>query len=240
VRMLLKRNFYRAVQWGREQKQRWSVAPEQEVIYRDLFVRLLAERGMKDEYFPVNSAANFSLLYLITRTVIELKVQRVIELGAGQSSILLDRLNHTCHPIDITTVEHDENWVSELQPRVSHKLTHVPLRERKVAGQNVNGYSFDTGSLPQDVDLIVVDGPPASPRTGRYSRLPALELLDLLRPDGGIIIIDDAERPGEAYLTSLFVQELSRRKLKIFRSRTNAAKRQEVIAYGTKSAAAFF
>jgi predicted O-methyltransferase YrrM len=238
--MVLKRNVYRALQWSREQKRRWSVAPEQEIIYRDLFIRLLAERDMKDEYFPVNSAANYSLLYLIARAVIELKVEKIIELGAGQSSILLDRLNQTCHPIEITTVEHDENWLSELQPRVSHRLIHVPLRERKVAGQNVNGYFFDVASLPQDVDLIVVDGPPASPKTGRYNRLPALELVDLLRPDGGIIIIDDAERPGEAYLTSLFVQELSRRKLKISQSRTNAAKRQEIIAYGTKFAAACF
>jgi hypothetical protein len=188
----------------------------------------------------VNSAANYGLLYLIARTVIELKVVKIIELGAGQSTILLDRLNKKCHPLEITTVEHDEHWLTEMQLRVTHKLFHVPLEKRKVAGQHVRGYAFGRMSLPKDTELLIVDGPPATIKAGRYNRLPAIELVDLLRPDGGIVIIDDAERPGENYLASLFAQELNRRKFQILQARTNAAKRQEVIAYGSKFSAAFF
>jgi hypothetical protein len=152
----------------------------------------------------------------------------------------LDRLTKKCHPLEITTVEHDERWLTEIQLRVAHKLFHVPLEKRKVAGQHVSGYAFGNMLLPKDTELLIVDGPPATIRDGRYNRLAAIELVDLLCPDGGIVIVDDAERPGENYLASLFARELSRRKFQISQSRTNAAKRQEVIAYGSKFSAAFF
>lgn len=241
MRLMLKRGVYSALHWGREQRRRWCVSPEQEVIYRDVFVQLLEQHGMRDEYLPVKSAANYSLLYLIARTVTELRIHRVLELGAGQSSILLDRLKQACgHPREITTLEHDARWLTALQPRVSHTLTHVPLKKRKAWGQMTEGYDFSQISLAGTFDLIIIDGPQAATRESRYNRLPALELTELLPPDGAVVIVDDAERPGEAYLTSLLMKKMRTGDRELIRSATNAAKRQELIAYGTKYAAGFF
>lgn len=241
MRSFLKRSATRIAHWGREQRHRLCVSPEQEIVYRSIFIRMLADHGLKDEYIPVKNAANHSLLYLIARTVTALKVERVLELGAGETTVLLDRLRTACgHPQTIVTVEHDETWLAMVQQRVAHRLLHAPLKTRTIGGRAVAGYDFKAVAIEGPFDLLVVDGPRADDRRGRYNRLGALELVDALQPAGGAIIVDDAERPGEAYLASLMFDELQARGRKPARSLTNAAKRQEVIAYGSKHAAVFF
>jgi hypothetical protein len=241
VKPFLKRSVTQIAHWAREQRHRLCVAPEQEIVYRGILLRLLAGHGLKDEYTPVKNAANHSLLYLIARIVTELKVDRVLELGAGETTVLLDRLKAACgHPQTVVTVEHDETWVGIVQQRVAHKLLLAPLRSRAIGGREAAAYDFNVVAAAGQFDLLVVDGPRADDRRGRYNRLGALDLIDMLPPDGAAIVIDDAERPGESYLASLMFDALAARGLRPARSQTNAAKRQEVIAYGSKRAAVYF
>src|SRR5690348_10090169 len=85
-----------------------TTKPAMEVVYRELFLRDLSRLGLEDLYYPVGSAANHSLLYLIARSFIELPIRNALEMGAGQSSILLSQLNERLKKeATITTVEHD-------------------------------------------------------------------------------------------------------------------------------------
>ena len=111
---------------------------------------------------------------------------------------------------------------------------------RAIGGREAAAYDFNVVAAAGQFDLLVVDGPRADDRRGRYNRLGALDLIDMLPPDGAAIVIDDAERPGESYLASLMFDALAARGLRPARSQTNAAKRQEVIAYGSKRAAVYF
>ena len=65
-------------------------------------------------------------------------------------------------------------------------------------------------SLPRrGVDLLLVDGPPASPGTTfDRSRYPALPLLADRLATGASMILDDAERPGEAWVLERWQREL--------------------------------
>ena len=241
MKPFLKRSAIQVAHWAREQRHRLCVAPEQEIVYRNIFLRLLADRGLKDEYIPVKNAANHSLLYLIARIVTELKVDRALELGAGETTVLLDRLKAAGgHPRTVVTVEQDETWLAIVQQRVAHKLLLAPLKTRTVGGREAAAYDFNIVAAAGQFDLLVVDGPRADDRRGRYNRLGALELVGMLPPEGAAIVIDDAERPGEAYLAALMFDALEARGLQPARSQTNAAKRQEVIAYGSKRAAVYF
>jgi len=52
-------------------------------------------------------------------------------------------------------------------------------------------------SLPQHIDLLLIDGPPAFEPHLKLSRYPALPALaDRLTPDA-TVILDDIDRPGE-------------------------------------------
>src|SRR5215469_14551483 len=61
--------------------------------------------------FPVESAANYSLLYVILRAYLELPISRVLEIGSGQTSLLLDSLSKSeRRSLSVLTIEHDKHW----------------------------------------------------------------------------------------------------------------------------------
>jgi predicted O-methyltransferase YrrM len=240
VKLAIKRTTLELVQRLRELREQFSTRPELEIVYRDLFRQVLDREGVADTFFPVRGAANYSLMYLVARIVTELRPDRIVELGAGQSTLLIDKLAGGLGPAaKITTLEHDADWVAHIGGSVRHPVLHSGLRRRAVAGIDVAGYEF--GELPAGpVQFLIVDGPPAKGAATRYARLAALELAERLDPAGFVIVIDDAERPGEAMLGSLLERELRGRGVALRRSRTNALKRQEVIGAGRFIGATYF
>jgi hypothetical protein len=65
-------------------RQRVLTAPSLEAVYRDLFIRDLAAIGVNDAFYPVGSAANHSLLYLVLRCVRELGIRKVSTSARGR------------------------------------------------------------------------------------------------------------------------------------------------------------
>src|SRR5262245_35494224 len=88
------------------------------VIYRDLFVRELQRLGIEDRFFPVGPAANHGLLYLVLRCYLEFPALRILDVGAGQTSLLLDALHRRLGKGEIITLEHDAGWAQRIAPQV--------------------------------------------------------------------------------------------------------------------------
>lgn len=55
-------------------------------------------------------------------------------------------------------------------------------------------YDITRIDLPISIAAVVCDGPPSMTRGGRYGLLPVLRS----RLGGAVILLDDADRPGEA------------------------------------------
>lgn len=219
-----------------------STKPAMEVVYRELFLRDLARLGLEDLYYPVGSAANHSLMYLIARSFIELPVSNVLEMGAGQSSILLSQLND-CLKRDakITTVEHDPLWADRIQRQVRHHVNTAPLVPKSIAGHNIRHYGgeyFDPSTL---YDFVLVDGPPAHGKQEMaLNRLGALELLEKNLAPSFVLIVDDAERRGEEMLVGLIRKRLREDGRDFKEAAIMAAKQQHVFAAGQFVSAVFF
>jgi hypothetical protein len=174
-----------------------------ESVYRDIFVRDLASIGLADTYYPVGGAANHSLLYLLLRTLREFAPANVLELGAGQSTLLIHAVNEALKlGMDVTTVEHDAGWAAHTQPLVSHRVVHAPLTPATVDGKSIEYYA--TSFLPpgKRFSLVLVDGPPAYSESLSFARLGCLDFLPDVLADDFMLIIDDAERAAEAYLVA--------------------------------------
>lgn len=138
-------------------------------------------------FYPIGGAANYSLLYVLLRANTELPVGNVIELGIGQSTLLLDALGAAG-----VSVEHDEKWVEILQSKVSRrKIAHAPLTRASVHGRDTQVYSIEPG---MKANLVLIDGPQGKPR---FSRWGALKLLDEVLEDDFLVIVDDVDRRGE-------------------------------------------
>ena len=132
--------------------------------------------------------------------------QTIVECGSGLSTIVLARLLARIGKGELHAIEHDADWAALGRRRLAAErlggvasVIEAPLRNDPIADPGCRWYdprSLD--ALPRGIDLLLVDGPPASPEAGLGgSRYPALpRLADRLAP-GAAIVLDDADRAGE-------------------------------------------
>jgi predicted O-methyltransferase YrrM len=188
---------YRLNRW------RWAlgtVAPA-ELFYQQLFDAAVARSGLAvPPLYPVGNAANAGLLYVIFRLLEEFRGLDVLELGAGQSTLLLDALARAGRLGSLLTLEHDPAWAARLGAKVAHEVRHAPLRSATVEGFAADQYDAD---LHRRFDLVLVDGPVG---TARRSRWGALGLLQAHLADEFVVVFDDAERPGERETIARFLE----------------------------------
>ena len=169
-----------------------SAMYSQELLYERLFSNALNRLHLHNLYNPTGGASTFSLMYLLLRAVTELPVRRVVELGCGQTTLLLDAVRQL-RQLEIITLEHDREWAQLIQKQVKHDVTCVDLIERSVQGRKTQVYDSDAG-LDASPDLLLVDGPKGSRRRSRWA---ALQWIERGLGDDFIIVFDDAERRGE-------------------------------------------
>jgi predicted O-methyltransferase YrrM len=181
----------------------------QELFYQNMFHHAAAASGLTlPALFPVQSAANYSLLYTILRAVTDLPVRSVLEIGAGQSTLVLDALAQRNPELAVTTVETDPSWAQRIGSRVSHAVQSIPLARKSLYGRETLAYTDLSVLGDRRYDLIVVDGPMG---TKRHSRWAALEVLERCLGEQFLVIFDDAGRRGESDTICEFMRRSSAR-----------------------------
>ena len=220
---------------------RFPLLHSMESVYQRLVQRDLAKLGIEDDFYPVAGAANYGLLYLIVRLAKELPLKQVVELGAGESTRLLDALarNGTLSA-KIVTIEHNDEWAARIEGNVRHDVICTGLMERAFDGVSFRGYDFSAVPLPGNIELLIVDGPPASTEQNRFARLGAVDLLALLNSEAFVVVLDDTERSGEMLLIDKIESELHRRGKKFAKGQIISSKRQTIFAGGAYERAAYF
>lgn len=218
-----------------------DVRPEQEAVYQAIFDRDLMMLSIPNRFYPLNSAANYSLLYLLLRSAQELDIQSLVELGAGQTSILIESLSQKgLLKGQKLTIEHDDGWAERIGSAVTHSVVSVPLAGRNDAPRLYEGYDLSSIAVPAKIDFLIIDGPPAFGSRRTFARLGALPLLEFLDRDGYAIIIDDAEREGERLLVERVHAFLSKRGDQFRKVEIRGIKKQAIFASGRMQAAAFY
>lgn len=219
----------------------YQLEPAMEGVFRDIFLRDLRQMQLEDRYYPVSGAANHSLLYLLLRTIREFAPHRVLELGAGQTTMLLDAVNATMsQPMEVTTVEHDAAWAAQVQQTVSHRVVVAPLAPTTIAGKSIDYYT--AGFLPagQRFNLVLIDGPAAQTKGAKFSRIGCLDFLPDALADDFMLIIDDAEREGEAYLVAKLAECFRIEAREVHQASVAARKVQTWFCGGAFASAQFF
>lgn len=204
-----------------------------EQIYQGIFMQQCRARGIDDVFYPVGAAASYSLLYLLTRVMSELPVKHVIELGSGQSTVLLDTLlpeggTHLAY-------EQDGDWAARIGSRVKRsKVKHSPLAQQTHEGQTYSGLS---DIAPASFDLLLVDGPNGTDHLSRFDCVP----LVAARPGTEfIIIIDDANRPGEQETIAVLSKLLRDRRIDFKLNYLHGRNTHAVITTAKFRAASYF
>jgi len=137
----------------------------------------------------------------ILNTVALRRPRLVVECGSGVSTIFLARLFAEMGGGQTLAIEHDGEWAAWLRGRLADEgLT--PHAQVVDAPLDESGW-FDEGRVldaldGRDVDLLLVDGPPAAEGFGDpTAREPALGFFLAALTAGAGVVLDDADRPGE-------------------------------------------
>ncbi len=213
-----------------------AVMQANELLYERLFSNALPRFGVENRFYPVKSAATYSLLYLILRIVTELPVKSVLELGAGQTSLLLDGLAKQFN-LEINTVEHDHHWMTKIQRQVAHTISRVPLVDKSINGYSSEVYDFSKLNTPERIDFMVIDGPIGRRTKSRWG---CLALIPRLLADDFVLIFDDAERKGELETIEVVLNLLEAQGLSYSVGVTESVTSQVLIAGGRYAEAAYY
>ncbi len=138
------------------------------------------------------------LVVVCNRVVIDDRT-RIVECGSGVSTVVLARLLRRRGAGSVVALEHDAGWAAlvsgllrreGLEPHA--RVVHAPLE-----GEPPWYARAALERLPDAIDLLVVDGPPAEAPGEGERRAPALPALASRLVPGATVVLDDAERPGE-------------------------------------------
>ena len=150
---------------------------------------------------------------LLVQTLFSHKPRTTVELGCGTSTLLCSYiLEQMGGGGRVVSIDHDEKFAAICrQQLVDHGLQHraqiyyCPLKSQTVNGTTVEYYDLRRASLPETIDVLIVDGPPQW--TGRMARYPALPLLRTLLAPSAIVLVDDAGRPDEKAMVARWLSE---------------------------------
>jgi hypothetical protein len=214
----------------------FQTEPGLEVIYRDLFRRELDKLGEEDWFYPVGGAANYSLLYLIVRIATGFRPRSVLDIGAGESTLLWAMLQRHGLIEEILTLENNADWAARIGARVDHEILVAPLKKAEVNGRPAMTYDWDLIRQRSAFEVMVCDGPNG---TARHSRCGILNMLTDTLPEDFLLMLDDAERPGEQDTIRQIHKRLDQLGLPYQVGVVRAAKTQAIFAGGRYLPATF-
>lgn len=151
-------------------------------------------------YLPWSSGAiRPAGLVVICNEVVHCGRTRIVECGSGTSTVLLARLLRERGAGSIVAVEHDESWAALVVDLLGReglgdlaRVVHAPLE-----GDPPWYARPPLEALPAEVDLLLVDDPPAHAAGEEHRRAPALPFFEERLVPGATIVLDDLQRTGE-------------------------------------------
>lgn len=128
----------------------------------------------------------------------------IVELGSGVSTAWLAySLSQRSNPPRLVSIDHDsafgsttDRLIAKLDVGTAAEVIIAPLERVTLDGVVRQWYGTDWISGVSNIGLLVVDGPPAGKDHG--ARYPALPMLVDHLADEAVILVDDADRPGES------------------------------------------
>ena len=158
-------------------------------------------------YLPWSSGAiRPAGLVAVCNEVVHGARTRVVECGSGASTVVLARLLRERGAGSLVSLEHDAAWaalVGDLLCREAldelARVVHAPLE-----GDAPWYAPSAVQTLPAEVDLLFVDGPPAHAAGEQHRRAPALSVFEPRLVPGSTVVLDDARRRGERHVIALW------------------------------------
>ncbi|MFA7588100.1 MAG: class I SAM-dependent methyltransferase [Novosphingobium sp.] len=150
--------------------------------------------------------ADTYLLHRIVDVIEAMRPAHVVELGSGATSLVIAKAlamhgGGRLHSYDQhgPFVASMRTWLAEHGLEANFHV--APLAQRDARWP---GLWYDLPTIPAEIDMLLVDGPPWAVHP--FARGMADRLFDRIVP-GGVILLDDAARPGERFVARRWRRE---------------------------------
>jgi len=161
-------------------------------------LRLLDRVGLAEDSLPNLGSwkADTGFLHRIVDAVEELRPRVVVELGAGASTLVCAKALARNGGGRLISFDQHRGFVEATSRWVADEGGEADLRWAPLASDigDWPGSWYQLHDLPEEIDLLIIDGPPWVIHP--FVRGAAETLFDRLAP-GGMVLLDDAARPGE-------------------------------------------
>ncbi len=169
---------------------------------------LLEHLGLPHDALPNLGSwkADTAFLSHIVSAVELLRPNVVVELGCGASSFVIARALQRAGKGKLISYDQHADFAALTQEWIedngmSADILHAPLGP---APEGWPGHWYQLSNIPDRIDLLIIDGPPWAIHP--HVRGSAASLFGRVRP-GGMILLDDAARPGERVVAGRWRRE---------------------------------
>lgn len=147
--------------------------------------------------------ADTGFLTLMVDHIEQHRPQTVLELGAGASSLVVGRALQKFGGGRLISCDQHAGFVEATREWLRDNGVETEMRATpfRPSPGGWPGVWYDHGALPQQIDLLLIDGPPWTIHP--LVRGAADSLFDRI-PVGGTVMLDDAARPGERVVARIW------------------------------------
>jgi hypothetical protein len=173
------------VGWREEDLHAWHV------------LRPLLDRG---GYLPwTTGSMRPAGLVVVCNEIVHGARTRIVECGSGVSTVVLARLLRERGAGRLVALEHDRHWAALVHEQLRREALDGTARvlDAPLEGEPPWYGPARLVEVPDELDLLVVDGPPACDAGHGMRRAPALPRFEERLVVGAAVVLDDIARPGE-------------------------------------------
>lgn len=160
-------------------------------------------------------AASADFLLLLAEYVLQQQPEVIVECSSGASTLVLAQCAKLNGKGRILSLEHDVIYAEKTRQELIKQglqdwatVIDAPLQDYRFNEQNYQWYALDEQIQSQVVDMLIIDGPPAS--LNSCARYPAGPLLLPLLNKKARVFLDDADRADEQKIIKDWVNEFPR------------------------------
>jgi predicted O-methyltransferase YrrM len=160
--------------------------------------RLLARTGLPDDALPQLGSwrADAGLLMLIADHIAGARPATIVEFGGGTTTLIAAQALALGGGGRLLSFDQEEQFARETRAMLARQGLQAEIHAAPLgaAPPGWKGRWYAHGPLPEAIDMLIVDGPPWFVHP--MGRGAAAALFNRITP-GGVVILDDAARPGE-------------------------------------------
>ncbi|WP_300284885.1 class I SAM-dependent methyltransferase [Nitrosomonas sp.] len=159
-------------------------------------------------------AASPDFLLLLAEHIFQKKPRFIVECSSGASTVVLAQCAKLNGYGQVLSLEHDAHYAEKTRQQLIKQgledwatVIDAPLINYEFNGQNYQWYKLNAQIENTCIDMLVVDGPPAS--LNHCARYPAGPLLLPLLNKEGVVFLDDADRPDEKEIIERWMEKFT-------------------------------